>query len=87
MKTYDFVLSFPRSFHDFADVGPSHIFIYDLIIDPDWPLLFPQLSVFSFPYCDRFTHGKQARRIGSWLGMAFNSEPLKPSYTSWCKYC
>ena len=87
MKTYDFVLSFPRLFHDFADVGPSHIFIYDLIIDPDWLLLFPQLSVFSFPYCDRFTHGKQARRIGSWLGMAFTSKPWKPSYTSWCKYC
>ena len=85
MKTCDFVLSFSRSVYDFAYVGTSFIF-YDLFIDPDWPLLPPQLSVFSFPYRDRFTHGKQARRIGSWLGMAFNSEPWKPSYTSWCKY-
>ena len=62
------------------------LFIHDLFIDLDLPSLSPQLLVFSFLYRDCFTHGKQARRIGSWLGMAFNSEPWKPSDTSWCKY-
>ena len=26
-----------------------YVFIYGLFIDPDWPLLFSQLSVFLFP--------------------------------------
>ena len=46
------------------------------------PYLFPQLLVSQLPSSDRFTHGEQARRNGSGLGMAFDFEPWNPIHTS-----
>ena len=80
MQTCFVVYSLHLSIYDVAYVSTS--FIYGFSIDLDWPLLFPQLLVFSTSFDDRFTHGEQARRNGSGLGMAFDFEPWNPIHTS-----